>query len=514
MKKELRDYQNRNNDDLVRMYVEGKKRVIMQLPTGGGKSLQTAEFIKRYLQGNPNKKAIFFVHRDRLLKQFKDTMKAQTGIDCAEIVSSTKYRDVRYKVYVSMVQTGFNRIKKNPNWFGQDIGLVVYDEAHLGVHRKMIDAFPDAFTVGLTATPLSASKKHPMKELYEDIISNIGIKELIEKGSLCQNITFHSKDNVNFSSLRLTNGEFNNSQMGNEYSKGKNIYNVVKKYEEKALGKKTIVFNCNIAHSKKVNEAFLEKGYDSRHLDGTMSQEEKDDILQWFEETPGAILNNIDILTAGADFPSIECVIMNRATMSLTLWLQACGRGSRPSEGKDSFIIIDLGGNAMRHGNWNDDRDWKDMFFNPPKPAKKEGVAKIKICINSECEAMIPAGATVCPYCQAKQPIKEVKYDAKEIELVEFDVVKGLEFAHKKGYNPYSVLHQVKVAIVKDAFNSHAEMNETRYYNLLGIFQMRVQKWCKEEGKRYDMWHKTTTAEWFRKEVYKQFNFSLQTQSI
>lgn len=512
MKKELRDYQKKNNDDLVRAYAAGTKKVILQLPTGGGKTINVCEFIRRYLSANKTKKVIFFVHRDKLLKQFKKALKEQTGISCAEVVAGTKYRDVRYSVYVSMVQTGFNRIKKNPGWFGHDIGLVIYDEAHLGVHRKMIEAFPVVFTIGLTATPLSSSKKHPMKELYEDIISNISIKELISNESLCQNITYHTKSTVDFKQIGLSNGDFNNQQMGNEYSRSKNIHNVVKKYEEKALGKKTIIFNCNIEHSKKVNEAFLNACYNSKHLDGSMSQEEKDSILEWFENTPEAILNNIDILTAGADFPSIECVIMNRATMSLTLWLQACGRGSRQFKGKVNFIIIDLGGNAMRHGNWDDKRDWKDMFFNPPKPGKKEGTAPIRLCVS--CEAIIPIQAKECPFCHEKQPVKKTEYDKKDIELVKFDVSKSLDFAKKRGYNPYSVLHQIKSGIIKEAYLSSTDMNETRYYNLLGMFQLKVQMWCKEEGKKYDMWHKTQTAQWLKEEVIKKFNFTLKTIEI
>lgn len=507
MRKELRYYQKKNNDDLVRMYVSGKKRVILQLPTGAGKTVQACEFIKRYLYGNQNKKVIFFVHRDKLLKQFKRALKEQTGISCAEIVAGTKYRDVRYQVYVSMVQTGFNRIKNSPLWFGDDIGLVIYDEAHLGVHRKMLDAFPNAFTVGLTATPLSSTKKHPMKELYDDIVSNVSIKELIEQGSLCQNVTYHTKDIIDFKSLHLQNGDFNNQQMGAEYSKSKNIHNVVAKYKEKSDGKKAIVFNCNVEHSKLVNQAFLDAGYKSKHLDGMMKQEDKDAVIKWFEETPGAILTNIDILTAGADFPSIECVIMNRATMSLTLWLQATGRGSRPCDGKDGFTIIDLGGNARRHGNWNDDRDWKDIFFNPPKQGSKEGVAPIRICVS--CDAIIPAQSKECPFCHEKQPIEEVKYDTKSIEIIAYNVDKDLEFAQKMGYSPYSVLHKMKTEFINDAFICSREMNETRYYNLLGLYQLKVQKWCKASGKRYDMWHKTTSAEWFKEEVLKKFNFSL-----
>lgn len=510
--KQLRDYQIKSNNDISRLYKEGKRKIIFQLCTGGGKTLTTTKLIERYLKANPSKTVLFIVHRERLLEQFKGTMESETHIMCDAITAGTQYRDVRKSVFVCMVQTAYNRLKKNPLWFGQNVGMVVFDEAHLGVHKKMHDFFEGKFIVGLTATPLAATKKDPLKNYFEDIVSCISGKELIANGSLCQNITYHIKDNIDYKSLKLKAGEFDNKQMGSEYSKKKNVHNVVKAYEDKAKGKKTIIFNCNVEHSKLVNQAFLDAGYDSKHLDGTMNENEREAILEWFDKTDGAILNNIDILTAGADFPTIECVIINRATMSLTLWMQACGRGSRPTKTKNTFIILDLGGNAMRHGDWSDDRDWKQVFFNPPTAKKvgEEGVAPIKICINPDCEAIIPAQSTICKFCEAKQPLKEVMYDKDNIELVRFDMGAAIEHINQNGYNPYSLLHKIKGNIVKKAHAFSCEMNETRAYNLIGMFQIQVQKWCKEQGKRYDSWHKETTTKWIMDEIEKKFGYKFK----
>ena len=95
--------------------------------------------------------------------------------------------------------------------------------------------------------------------------------------------------------------------------------------------------------------------------------ENRDEIVQWYKDTPNAILCNVAILTTGFDAPDTETVIMNRATLSMPLWLQCTGRGSRPSKNKQMFKILDLGENAITHGDWCDSRDWKLIFEKPPK---------------------------------------------------------------------------------------------------------------------------------------------------
>lgn len=136
-------------------------------------------------------------------------------------------------------------------------------------------------------------------------------------------------------------------------------------YTEKSLGKKTLIFNNGINTSLYVYETFREAGYDVRHLDNTSSTEERKDILHWFKHTPNAILTSVGILTTGFDEPTVETIILNRATKSLTLYFQMIGRGSRKLENKDEFTVIDLGNNAARFGLWSDPVNWQHIFKSP-----------------------------------------------------------------------------------------------------------------------------------------------------
>jgi superfamily II DNA or RNA helicase len=136
-------------------------------------------------------------------------------------------------------------------------------------------------------------------------------------------------------------------------------------YTEKSLGKKTLIFNNGINTSLYVYDTFKEAGYPIKHLDNTTSAEDRKDILHWFKKTPDAILTSVGILTTGFDEPTVESIILNRATKSLTLYFQMIGRGSRKLPNKDNFTVIDLGNNALRFGLWNDPVDWQHIFKSP-----------------------------------------------------------------------------------------------------------------------------------------------------
>ena len=140
---------------------------------------------------------------------------------------------------------------------------------------------------------------------------------------------------------------------------------LVHAYESHSKNKKTLIFNNGIFTSRKVFEVFTDLGYPIRHLDNKTSAAEREEILKWLKKTKGAILTSVSILTTGFDEPSIQTVILNRATTSLTLYHQMIGRGSRRLPQKKTFSIIDLGNNTDRFGAWNAPVDWSHVFENP-----------------------------------------------------------------------------------------------------------------------------------------------------
>jgi len=138
-------------------------------------------------------------------------------------------------------------------------------------------------------------------------------------------------------------------------------------YEEVAVGNKTLIFNSGIDTSMRVEETFKKRGYNIRHLDSTFSDKDRKDVLRWFKENDDAILTSVGILTTGFDEPTVQTIILNRATRSLTLYHQMIGRGSRKLPKKDRFKVIDLGNNVRRFGIWQDYLNWQDAFRFPDR---------------------------------------------------------------------------------------------------------------------------------------------------
>lgn len=337
--------------------------LLYQLPTGGGKTVIFSEIVRRYLSKH-DKKVVVLTHRIELCKQ---TSKMLKNFDVKNKIINSKVKELPdqndYSCFVAMVETLKNRINDEKLHL-DNIGLVIIDEAHYNSFRKLLSSFKNAFILGVTATPLSSNIKLPMNENYDELIVGDTISSLIEKGFLAKATTY-SYD-VGLTSLKVgINGDYTVKSSDDLYSNMVMQEKLLHAYTEKSLGKKTLIFNNGINTSLYVYETFRAAGYSIEHLDNTSNPEERRRILAWFKKTPNAILTSVGILTTGFDEPTIETIILNRATKSLTLYFQMIGRGSRKIPHKNEFIVIDLGNNAARFGLWNEPVDWQHIFKSP-----------------------------------------------------------------------------------------------------------------------------------------------------
>ena len=337
--------------------------LLFQLPTGGGKTVIFSEIAKRYIK-KTNKKVLILTHRIELCGQTSN-MLSEIGVSNKIINSKVKELpdQDKYGCFVAMVETLNNRLNDDKVEI-HDIGLVIIDEAHYNSFRKLFKFFDDCVILGVTATPLSSNIKLPLNDNYRELIVGESIISLIEKGFLAK-ANSYSYD-VNLRSLKVgINGDYTVSSSerlyGNYFMQEKLLY----AYEEKAVGKKTLIFNNGINTSLQVYELFKDAGYEIRHLDNTNSESERKEILEWFKTKPDAILTSVSILTTGFDEPTVDTIILNRATKSLTLYHQMIGRGSRILPKKKEFTVIDLGNNARRFGLWSNFIDWQDIFRAP-----------------------------------------------------------------------------------------------------------------------------------------------------
>lgn len=420
-------------------------KIVFQASTGYGKGVVIPWVAKYSGYG----KALVLCHREVLVDQLVDSM-ALLGMTSEKVIQTTKKLHHKSDCYVGMVESVVNRLNKDKDYF-KDIGILICDEAHRKEFLKAFPFFPNAKIVGFTATPVwleretywkcnycrseynhnkeccgceTAEWSRPltMSRYYNSIVVGHGISYLIENGFLVQDISICKV--FDDSSLTIKGGEFTTDSLDAVFDSQDAKYDVVKHYEEYALDKKTIIFNSSIKANKHLLDEFIKAGYTNVKLDDSKSKEEPSkEIIQWFKDTPNAILLNVDKYTAGMDVTDIECVILNRATLSLSLFLQCVGRGGRSTKliPKDHFYLIDLGGNVARHLEWSDEsRDWEKIFYEGigEDKAKKQVLDQVTDC--PECGMIYQRTTKVCPECgftEEKPPLIKTDDEISDIVL-------------------------------------------------------------------------------------------------
>lgn len=489
----LRYYQEDGIIDCASAFYDGHTAIVRQLPTGGGKTVEFTEISHRFIQKNETS-VIIVVDRIELLRQTRYRLYNEYNIAACEIVAGMKHIP-ESRVYVCMVESLNKRIYQLKN-----IGLLILDECHVATFNKIIDKINAPLTIGYTATPISSNKKEPLNKRYTAIVTGPQISELISRKYLSQNITYAPRTGVDRSNLAMKGDDFDEVIMAKEYSNPKFVINTYDAYQRWCKGDKTIIYNVNISHSNLVYQEFLSHGCQVRQLDSnSCDEDQRKEILDWFKITPGAIICNIGILTKGYDEPTVESIIVNRATNSLPLWLQMTGRGGRIIDEelslklnvpeKYSFKIIDLGQNAITHGDWCDDRDWVDLYENPAKKSKN-GVAPCKNCPN--CEAILHASALTCEYCNFVFPPREVMVE----ELLSDYVIRTkninveqiiAEADKKKQYFAFFQIIREHVYIFKQTKKT---INNEIFEFILNACQNDCKKWCHLNDKKFNSFNK------------------------
>ena len=363
--KRLYDYQIK---DLNRIFdvmdeEDDKFNLLYQLPTGGGKTVIFSEIVRRYIEKH-NKKVVILTHRIELCRQTSNVL---TGFKVKNKVINSKVKTLPdqddYKCFVAMVETLNNRLS-DKDFELNNVGLVIIDEAHYNSFRKLFKFFENCFILGVTATPLSSNIKLPMKDNYDKLIVGDDIATLIKNGFLATADLYNY--DVGLTTLKIgINGDYTVKSSEALYTNTLMQSKLLTAYEELAKGKKTLIFNNGIYTSKEVYYTFKKAGFNVQHLDNTASKQERKDILKWFKNTPDAVLTSVSILTTGFDEPTVESIILNRATRSLTLYFQMIGRGSRIFKDRNTFQVIDLGNNIARFGPWSQPVDWQHIFKYP-----------------------------------------------------------------------------------------------------------------------------------------------------
>lgn len=447
----LYQYQNNAVSGLRQSIAKGHNRVILCSPTGSGKTFIFSYLT--YLMNQRGRTVLILTHRSELLTQAGGTL-SKFNLNPIHIKPTYKPKSLKGSLYVAMTQTLVRRFKKPlyANWLQDGVDVVIVDECHRCDFNTILDSLPPSTVViGVTATPHREKNQPALDKFYTDMVEVAQVSELIELGRLARPTSYGLS--LDLSGVGTKGRDWDSQQVGLRMDSIKLYHGVYENYMKHTPGQKAIIFASSIESSKTLVASLRAEGLDARHLDGNTSTKDRRETLEWFAKTKGAILSNMGILTVGFDEPTIEVVILYRATESLPMFLQMVGRGSRTTSTKKTFTILDFGNNIAEHGFWEQDRVWS---LKPPKRKRNSlGVAPIKEC--PSCSAYLPAQASTCQYCGHEfPPTKEQEQERviAELQKLSYAEVKqaaiGASFeeleqlATAKGYKKGWVFHQLK----------------------------------------------------------------------
>lgn len=410
----LRPYQQAIVDAARGAYRDGEEAVLIQLATGGGKTVLGSVMV----QGSSRRGNVcwWLVHRRELITQASKTFHA-IGVDHG-IIAGGRSSDVRQRVQIGSIQTVARRLADLP-----PPDLIVFDETHhIGAAQwqAIFDRFPRAKKVGLTATPWRLDGVG-LGRWYGRMIEGPAVSDLIEQGSLSRYRLF-APARPDMGGVKSIAGEYQRRDLASLMDKPSITGDAVAHYRQLAHGKRAVAFAVSIEHSRHIVAQFAAAGIPAEHVDGEMDHGERDAAVARFVRGDTLILSNADLLGEGFDVPAIEVAILLRPTQSLSLHLQQIGRALRPAPGKDAAIILDHAGNCDRHGLPDDDREWS-LADREKRGRRKDGdEPEVKIRTCPECFIVFRPAAK-CPNGHIL-PVQAREIEQREGELVEIDAAR------------------------------------------------------------------------------------------
>jgi superfamily II DNA or RNA helicase len=413
----LRPYQQQLVTDIRLQYQLGHRKVLMVLSTGGGKTCIFSHIAQAAARkGN---RVLIAVHRQELLDQACRSLPMPHGV-----IAANRAMDLSAAVQVASVQTLARRLHKLPRDFFQ---LVIIDEAHhsnAGTWAKVLDHFHQAHLLGVTATPIRLDGRG-LGEHYQAMVEGPSAAWLTDNGYLAPARVL-APPGFDTTGLRKRMGDFDTREA--EHRIGTIMGDCVGHYHKHLDGQTAIAFCCSVAHAEAVASLFQCNGIPAASIDGSMTSEQRRDLLQALGTGRIRILTSCALIGEGVDVPSVGGCILLRPTASTSLHLQMIGRCLRPSPGKAAAVVLDHVGNTLRLGHHLEPREWT---LDGLAKRDRDKAPSVKVC--PVCFATSMSAAQVCRECGhvfAPQETRELQQ--VEGELVEHKALPPLG-PYKKG---------------------------------------------------------------------------------
>lgn len=383
----LRSFQAKAVDSVEAAIAGGKRRLLLVAPTGAGKTVMLAELVRRIV--GRGGRALLLAHRRELVGQASRKLHA-VGLDHGIIAPEFPARPGEF-VQVASIPTLHARAVRSNLLRLPPADLLVVDEAHHATAqtwRRILEAYPDAAVVGLTATP-SRGDGRGLGSLFDCMIECPSVAELIALGYLVPTRVY-APARPDLEGVRIVAGEYNEKQLAERMDRPQLVGDVVSHWHRIAERRRTIVFATSITHSAHLADEFGRSGVASAHLDGSTPIAERDAIMARLASGALDVVCNCGVVGEGVDVPDVGCIVLARPTKSIVLYRQMVGRGLRPAPGKADCIVVDHAGATFEHGFIDEPIAWTlapdQRAHRPAKVAREAGRApKLTTC--PECTA-------------------------------------------------------------------------------------------------------------------------------
>jgi superfamily II DNA or RNA helicase len=306
------------------------------------------------------------------------------------------------RVQIASVQTLSSRCFRG----GMDLptaDLVAVDEAHhvrARTYRQILDRYPEARIIGLTATPCRRDGRG-LGSTFEEMIEGPQVAELIDGGYLVGTVVY-APSAPDLKGVHTRQGDYVESELAERVDRPELVGDIVSHWLRLAGRCKTIVFATSVGHSRHIEDSFNAIGVKVAHIDGSTPKDQRDEILAQLAQGVLELVTNCQVLTEGFDLPDVGCIVLARPTKSMGLYRQMIGRGLRPAPDKQQLLVLDHSGATFRHGFVDDPVVWfldeDRRAESPEQEARSSAPTTCELLTCSECSAVRMAG-NPCPQC-------------------------------------------------------------------------------------------------------------------
>ena len=406
----LRPYQSQAVADLRAAFRSGARAPLLVAPTGMGKTVVFSAITAGAVQRGRH--VLVLVHRRELIRQASAKLAA---VGVAHGVIAAGIQPSNHPVQVASVQTLARRLQLQ-TW---QPDLIVIDEAHhavAGTWARILDHWPDALRLGVTATPIRADGRG-LGAMFDRLVHGPSVAKLIEAQHLSDYTIYAPNLNARLDSLPIRSGDFDKTAAAHALDRPSITGDAIAHYRRLAAGQPAIAFCCTAAHAEHVAAQFQAAGISAATLLGTTPIDEREELIASFAGGSLQVLVSVDVISEGTDVPAAAVAILLRPTQSEGLYLQQVGRVLRPAPGKAHAVILDHVGNVHRHGFPDDHRDWT---LDDDRKRGRGSDGPPAPCVRT-CEVCFAAFAPqpICPCCGAVAQPSARELRQREGELAE-----------------------------------------------------------------------------------------------